>query len=717
MAQPMILELLSNLKTRVATNEVNIAANTSAINTNKGILDTHMADDVRHWTTADRQNFDRVIHFKGYYSTVAKLKEAYPKGQVGDYAIVGATDTVWAWDDTTNSWLNTTEQGIVISVNGRIGEVVLTKTDVGLSNVDNTSDANKPISTAQQTALNAKADRKAITMSEADSLSLRAGIYYIDGASKTILEHTDSYWTVIVGEQKSSNKSATQIWIPYSTREGVPPKMFFRRQVSQSSWTAFVEVLTSEHLSILNNTISIMNTSISQNTTNIATNATNIGTNKANIEKNAKAIADNKTAADAAIKTNSDNIATNAANIATNKANIATNKANIATNTANIATNTTDITTLKTNKADRKVITLSEADGLSLRAGIYNLSNVSKTILGYTSSYWDIIVAEMDATVSGTQIWMSYGTDNTKKAKIFFRRQKLNASTNKREWENFVEIRTSEQITDIDVAHIKQYKGYYATLVDLRTAFPTAINGDYAIVGNAIYVWDGNRNNWSEISGGAGSGGAGKWSLKKYRTNISQAIVPDLKYLVGKEFIKQREFDDTAEEIFRDLEEDRCLYLLETSVKIAKGNAFPIPLNMMEWNTGINVYVNGISIFSTEKSRQSYGEVPATMQLKDGWNQIQIVIFDLREDCFFKLGRQITSFINCEQLDCYHICDTSINNVYVPLEGDSTINGTIETTHNLIADENVIAKGYVGVTENAHLQYNASDKSISFVFN
>lgn len=34
--------------------------------------------------------------------------------------------------------------------------VTLTKTDVGLGNVDNTSDANKPISTATQTALNGK---------------------------------------------------------------------------------------------------------------------------------------------------------------------------------------------------------------------------------------------------------------------------------------------------------------------------------------------------------------------------------------------------------------------------------------------------------------------------------------------------------------------------------------------------------------------------------
>lgn len=44
----------------------------------------------------------------------------------------------------------------VQSVAGRTGAVVVTQTDVGLSNVDNTSDVNKPISTATQNALNLK---------------------------------------------------------------------------------------------------------------------------------------------------------------------------------------------------------------------------------------------------------------------------------------------------------------------------------------------------------------------------------------------------------------------------------------------------------------------------------------------------------------------------------------------------------------------------------
>jgi hypothetical protein len=44
----------------------------------------------------------------------------------------------------------------VTTVNGRSGTVTLANADVGLGNVDNTSDANKPVSTAQAAALATK---------------------------------------------------------------------------------------------------------------------------------------------------------------------------------------------------------------------------------------------------------------------------------------------------------------------------------------------------------------------------------------------------------------------------------------------------------------------------------------------------------------------------------------------------------------------------------
>lgn len=55
--------------------------------------------------------------------------------------------------------------GVVTGVKGdaetayRLGNVNITKANIGLGNVDNTSDANKPVSTAQQTALDAKQDK------------------------------------------------------------------------------------------------------------------------------------------------------------------------------------------------------------------------------------------------------------------------------------------------------------------------------------------------------------------------------------------------------------------------------------------------------------------------------------------------------------------------------------------------------------------------------
>jgi len=51
----------------------------------------------------------------------------------------------------------------VTSVAGKTGVVTLVKADVGLGNVDNTSDVSKPVSSATQTALDAKADSSTVT--------------------------------------------------------------------------------------------------------------------------------------------------------------------------------------------------------------------------------------------------------------------------------------------------------------------------------------------------------------------------------------------------------------------------------------------------------------------------------------------------------------------------------------------------------------------------
>jgi hypothetical protein len=73
-----------------------------------------------------------------------------------DYVLAG--DNITLTYDNNADTVTIDAAGNVDSVNGKVGVVVLTKTDIGLSNVDNTSDANKPISSATQTALNLKQD-------------------------------------------------------------------------------------------------------------------------------------------------------------------------------------------------------------------------------------------------------------------------------------------------------------------------------------------------------------------------------------------------------------------------------------------------------------------------------------------------------------------------------------------------------------------------------
>ena len=82
----------------------------------------------------------------------------------------------------------------VQSVAGKTGAVTLDKSDVGLGNVDNTSDANKPVSTATQTALDGK-QIKTVYSDTAPSHS--AGLEWVDTTDLRSYRSYDNLWVEI----------------------------------------------------------------------------------------------------------------------------------------------------------------------------------------------------------------------------------------------------------------------------------------------------------------------------------------------------------------------------------------------------------------------------------------------------------------------------------------------------------------------------------------
>jgi hypothetical protein len=116
-------------------------------------------------------------------------------GETSKIYIALDTNKAYRWSGTVYVYITS---GAVDSVAGKTGVVTLVKGDVGLSNVDNTSDVNKPVSTATQTALNGKASTAAVTTSvnglmiaadksKLDGIAAGANNYALPTASATVI--------------------------------------------------------------------------------------------------------------------------------------------------------------------------------------------------------------------------------------------------------------------------------------------------------------------------------------------------------------------------------------------------------------------------------------------------------------------------------------------------------------------------------------------------
>ena len=121
----------------------------------------------KHWAARAQTTVTGGLIYRGSHSAASGAYPATPS--LGDYYKISAAGTLGGVEYSVGDsiiyngtgWDKIDSTDAVTSVAGRAGAVVLTKGDVGLGNVDNTSDANKPVSTATQTALNTKVDKVA----------------------------------------------------------------------------------------------------------------------------------------------------------------------------------------------------------------------------------------------------------------------------------------------------------------------------------------------------------------------------------------------------------------------------------------------------------------------------------------------------------------------------------------------------------------------------
>ena len=140
-------------------------------------------------------------------------------GSEGTFYISLDTGKVYRWTGADYTHITSVS---VDSVNNKTGVVVLDKNDIGLENVDNTSDLDKPVSTAQQTAIQASvsshvdsgADAHAVATTSNHGFMSSVDKEKLDGIDTTTLLNRSNHTgtqdiTTVVGLQDALNNKAS----------------------------------------------------------------------------------------------------------------------------------------------------------------------------------------------------------------------------------------------------------------------------------------------------------------------------------------------------------------------------------------------------------------------------------------------------------------------------------------------------------------------------
>ena len=171
----------------------------------------------------------------------------------------------------------------------------ITKTMVGLSNVDNTSDTNKPISTATQTALNLKQNNITLTVTGTSGAATLSGatlnIPQYSGATDLTTSQTSTNFTinsstgtdavVPLGNGTSAGATSNDYTSTEKTKLGKYPSTATNGKILQGNGTSYVEIATPTGTTNLGYTASTTDGTVTSSTGTSATiplaNGTNAG--------------------------------------------------------------------------------------------------------------------------------------------------------------------------------------------------------------------------------------------------------------------------------------------------------------------------------------------------------------------------------------------------------------------------------------------------------
>jgi len=140
------------------------------------------------------------------------LDDVLEYDSLANFPVIGESKTLYVARDTekiyrySGSIYVEVSPSQVTSVNSQTGDVILTKSDIGLSNVDNTSDINKPISTLTQLALDSKED-----LSNKSDNSLLGTSSTLYPTQKAVKEYTDNSVSTLASLKQDNLISGTNI--------------------------------------------------------------------------------------------------------------------------------------------------------------------------------------------------------------------------------------------------------------------------------------------------------------------------------------------------------------------------------------------------------------------------------------------------------------------------------------------------------------------------